>query len=235
MKFVFLALKEAEMKNKKVFFRICLLVFTGIACSSVSRIFFGPASSQNLQPTMYSLNDALTLANQTIQAEAQNSITQNPVANTLVYTQTPEPTNANIDSQIQILGEHHVASGETLSCIGRGYGVLPKAIADVNGIDLLTKLEAGHILKIPAVQWTNITKGPACPPQFAPPNWDIKTPKPTKKPNDGNNANEPPATEPPSNAAEGPSISIPRCPPICDIWPIDPPATDPPPNATRPP
>jgi hypothetical protein len=242
------------MKDKKVFFKICLLVLTAVSCTTVSRIFFAPSSNLNPEPTLYSLNDALTLANQTIQAGSRNTITLIPSTNTLVDIHTPEPSNVYVDNQIPILGEHHVAFGETFSCIGRGYGVLPKAIAGVNGKDLLTDLEVGEVLKIPAVQWTNITEGPVCPPQFAPPNWSGGTTEqlqPTKKHNEEANATEPPsnATEPPSNATEPPSnetepppappiVIIPQCPPFClnppPIFTFEPPP-DPQPGPSEPP
>jgi LysM repeat protein len=114
---------------------------------------------------MYLLDDALTIAAQTI--NAKNS------AESTAATKTPLATSVQtIHTTVlpgSIAGEHHVAMGETLSCIGRGYGVLPKAIADTNGIDLLAELEVGQVLLIPEVQWSNISTGPVCPPQFPPP------------------------------------------------------------------
>jgi hypothetical protein len=62
-----------------------------------------------------------------------------------------------------------VRGGETLFCIGRGYGVLPSAIAAANGFAPATALRAGQVLNIPAVQWTNISAGPSCATQFQSP------------------------------------------------------------------
>lgn len=72
-----------------------------------------------------------------------------------------------------VLGEHHVASGETLACIGRGYHVLPEAIARFNRIDQAAELQTGQVLKIPAISWANMPDGPVCPPQFIAMNWDM--------------------------------------------------------------
>ncbi len=68
-----------------------------------------------------------------------------------------------------ILGPHVVQRGETLYCIGRAYGVLPAAIAEVNGLALWSSLSPGQILLIPAVQWVNIPPGPVCTAQFLSP------------------------------------------------------------------
>jgi LysM repeat protein len=68
-----------------------------------------------------------------------------------------------------ILGQHIVRQGETLFCIGRGYGVLPDAIAQVNGLTAPYTLTLNQVLRIPAVQWTNVAPGPVCAPQFTSP------------------------------------------------------------------
>jgi LysM repeat protein len=64
------------------------------------------------------------------------------------------------------LGQHTVLPGETLYCIGRGYGVTPWAIAQANGLAVLARLYVGQVLSIPAVPWTPIPPGPSCAPQF---------------------------------------------------------------------
>ena len=84
---------------------------------------------------------------------------------TPVPTARPTSTTAS-GTTVQIIGLHTVLPGETIFCIGRGYGVLPTAIAQVNGTASLTP---GQILRIPAVQWENIPAGPVCPPQFTSP------------------------------------------------------------------
>ena len=68
-----------------------------------------------------------------------------------------------------IIGKHVVKRGETLYCIGRGYGVLPGAIAQQNNIRSPFTLFPGQVLNIPASQWKNIPNGPVCAPQFASP------------------------------------------------------------------
>ena len=68
-----------------------------------------------------------------------------------------------------IIGKHVVKRGETLYCIGRGYGVLPSAIAQQNNIRSPFTLFPGQVLNIPATQWKSIPNGPVCTPQFASP------------------------------------------------------------------
>jgi LysM repeat protein len=68
-----------------------------------------------------------------------------------------------------IVGEHVVQKGETLYCIGRGYGVVPSAIAEANGLSAFAFLSVGQVLKIPAVQWSPIPPGLVCVGQFESP------------------------------------------------------------------
>ncbi len=77
----------------------------------------------------------------------------------IAYSATPAP----------VVGEHVVQKGETLYCLGRGYGVVPSAIAAANGLSAFAHLLVGQVLKIPAVQWVGIPPGPVCVPQFPPP------------------------------------------------------------------
>jgi LysM repeat protein len=249
------------MLHKRIILRLCLLAFTGISCGLFARIVV-PTPTETTQPELYSLDDALTLALRTILAESPETITPIPATNTLVsLTSTPVPVDLGTTSTFTILGEHRVVAGQTISCIGRGYRVSPKAIADANGIDLLSELKAGQSLKIPAVQWTTISAGPICSPQFTPPNWDggaTAQSQPTKKQQEAeaseppvsnatepsvSDATEPPvsdATEPPvSNVTEPPVVVVPRpCPPFCIVRPtiiiIIPPTTEDP-GATQPP
>jgi LysM repeat protein len=81
---------------------------------------------------------------------------------------TPLPT-AQATAGGGIAGTHTVQSGETLFCIGRAYGVLPLAIAESNAIFMDTVLAVGQQLLIPAVQWTDVSAGTTCVPQFQPP------------------------------------------------------------------
>src|SRR3990172_8594461 len=69
----------------------------------------------------------------------------------------------------EILGQHVVQKGETLYCIGRGYGVVPSAIAEANGLSAFALLSIGQVLKIPAVQWSPVPPGPVCARQFESP------------------------------------------------------------------
>jgi LysM repeat protein len=68
-----------------------------------------------------------------------------------------------------IIGTHTVLGGETIFCIGRGYGVLPAAISQANGLSTTANVRAGQQLAIPEVRWFNIAPGPVCAPQFASP------------------------------------------------------------------
>lgn len=68
-----------------------------------------------------------------------------------------------------IAGTHIVQQGDTLFCIGRGYGVLPLAIAEANNIFMDTVLAVGQSLLIPAVRWEDMGAGTTCQPQFQPP------------------------------------------------------------------
>jgi LysM repeat protein len=83
--------------------------------------------------------------------------------------------------QTTILGEHHVAKGDSLYCIGRAYGVVPSAIAAANGLSKFARLRIGQVLKIPSVQWVNIPPGPVCVAQFRSPfpGGSAVTPAPT--------------------------------------------------------
>ena len=98
--------------------------------------------------------------------------TQPPTIDIMVTDTVPQPTSSTDTTtpiSETIAGEHRVAPGESLLCIGRGYGVLPKAIADINGIDEMSVLNTGQVLKIPRIQWINMPAGPACATQFTPP------------------------------------------------------------------
>ena len=68
-----------------------------------------------------------------------------------------------------IIGQHVVARGETLYCIGRGYAILPSAIAKVNSLSGSSILSIGQVLNIPAARWANVPAGPVCTPQFQSP------------------------------------------------------------------
>ena len=237
--------KEVKMRHKKIILSLSLLTFFGISCGLFSSTSFSPAPTEGNQPTLYSVNDALTLAAQTINAATSDTLTPVPATNTLVGS---TPTLIVVtDNQFAILGEHHVVSGETISCIGRGYGVLPKAIADANRIDLIAELQAGQVLRIPAIPWTDISAGPICAPQFTPPSWVAEAPdppQPTQKPQEDSNSIQPTAanpTQPPVANPTQPPVSNPTQAPVVnptqptvveptkppEIIPTQPPETNP--------
>ena len=134
------------MDNKKIFLLIGMIIFVGITCTLLPNTTPNIVPIRQTEPTPFTLDDALTLAHQTIDAEI-------PVTG------------------LEVLGEHHVAEGETLACIGRGYKVLPEAIASFNQINPSSDLEIGQILKIPAIIWTNISPGTTCQKQFDISEW----------------------------------------------------------------
>jgi LysM repeat protein len=112
------------------------------------------------------------------------TLTPSPVPTaTAPPTETPLLTATPISATIPpvaILGQHTVRAGETLFCIGRGYGVLPGAIAQANGLTLPFNILPGQTLKIPEVQWVNVEPGPVCAPQFQSPFPGL--PPPTETP-----------------------------------------------------
>lgn len=95
---------------------------------------------------------------------------------TATPTGTPSPT-----ASVPILGGHVVQPGETLFCIGRAYGVDPKAIAQANpGVS--TGLRVGQRLNIPDVRWSPVPAGLVCRAQFASPYAPTPTWTPTITP-----------------------------------------------------
>jgi hypothetical protein len=100
------------------------------------------------------------------------SLTPTP---TFTDTPTPSPT-------IRVLGGHTVVAvngtPEWPWCIGRAYGVDPKAIIQANGLPGDPKLVPGQHLIIPDVPMYNYPAGPKCAPQFASPYEPTITPVP---------------------------------------------------------
>jgi len=114
-------------------------------------------------------------------------------------TSRPLPTSTAYPS----IGTHRVLPGETLYCIGRGYGVLPSVIASANRITVAESLRAGTVLSIPAARWISIQPGPVCATQFTspypglpynPPVYPTAGPAPTTAP--GVTATAPVAAQP---------------------------------------
>ena len=93
------------------------------------------------------------------------------------HTPVPSPTLPNFQPTVTprpftpipaapVMGYHTVLGGETIFCIGRGYGVLPGAIAQANNLPATFNVRAGQVLAIPQVQWVDISPGPVCATQF---------------------------------------------------------------------
>jgi LysM repeat protein len=100
-------------------------------------------------------------------------------------TRTSSATPAKATStQAATMGRHVVRAGENLLCIARAYRVAPDAIAQANNLaapDFL--VTTGQTLIIPAVRWTNVTRGPVCTAQFNSPFVPTPTvPSPTPTP-----------------------------------------------------
>lgn len=150
---------------KGSYLSVSILLFAIAACSRPSNIVITETVSLVIPTTQ--LPTIQILATDTATApQATITSTDTPM---LFTTQPPSPTETTTPVSGTIAGEHRIAPGETLSCIGRGYGVLPNAIADENGIALTSILRVGQVLKIPRVQWTNIPAGPVCATQFTAP------------------------------------------------------------------
>jgi len=110
------------------------------------------APSASPVPTLTSAPDQPTEANPS----------PSPVPSRTPIPPTPVPP-------LPIIGRHLVGPSETLFCIARGYGVLPAAIAQANGLVTPFTVYPGQTLKIPAVQWDDILPGPVCATQFKSP------------------------------------------------------------------
>jgi len=132
-------------------------------------------------PTLTELGQVATLTptdTATLPPEAP-SLTPPPPSETPPPTRTPVPSPTLPVFQasatpvpftpppaLPIMGHHIVLGGETIFCIGRGYGVTPGAIAQANNLPANFNVRAGQVLAIPAVQWFNISAGPVCATQF---------------------------------------------------------------------
>lgn len=135
------------------------------------------ADNPEAQRMVVTLTAAAPSATPSVVPTATPTATPSPLPITL----TPSPTGtatATATPAFVILGQHTVQRGETLNCIGRGYGVLVPAIQQANGLTS-TDISAGQVLRIPAAQWTNITPGPTCGTQFNSPYPGLPTSTPT--------------------------------------------------------
>ncbi|HUS16753.1 MAG TPA: LysM peptidoglycan-binding domain-containing protein, partial [Chloroflexia bacterium] len=114
------------------------------------------------------LATAVAVVTQAATATAPGPITPTPppAATTAPPPATAPPSTPTVAAGA-ILGQHVVQDGETIYCIGRGYGVVPEAIIESNGLTPPFAIAAGQVLAIPAVAWA-ATDGPRCAPQFPP-------------------------------------------------------------------
>lgn len=136
-------------------------------------------------PTDTPVPTATATESATLPPEAPTLTPAPPTDTPLPPTETPLPTRTPVPSPtlpvfqpsatpvpytpppaLPIMGQHSVLGGETIFCIGRGYGVTPGAIAQANNLPANFNVRAGQVLAIPAVQWFNITPGPVCATQF---------------------------------------------------------------------
>lgn len=106
-------------------------------------------------------------------------LTPTPSATVVIFQPTVTPRPFTPIPTARVLGQHAVRPGETIFCLGRGYGVLPGAIAQANNLALPYTIYAGQTLKIPAIQWFNISPGPVCPTQFVSPYPGLPAPTAT--------------------------------------------------------
>jgi LysM repeat protein len=107
-----------------------------------------------------------------------------------------------------------VLAGETLYCIGRGYGVIPEAIAQVNGLATPFFVQPGQALRIPAVRWVNITLGPVCPPQFTSPFPALPTATLTPRPSATSTNTSAPPPPPAATSTNTPVALTPTSTPV---------------------
>ncbi|MCC7361350.1 MAG: FecR domain-containing protein [Anaerolineales bacterium] len=126
-----------------------------------------PSDTATLPP------EAPTLTPEPPTAAATETFTPEPPTHTPVPSPTLPVFQATVTPRpftplpaAPIMGYHTVLGGETIFCIGRGYGVLPGAIAQANNLPATFNVRAGQVLAIPQVQWGNISPGPVCAPQF---------------------------------------------------------------------
>src|SRR6185436_4024670 len=133
---------------------------TGTATSTETPL---PTSTETLAPeTPSSTPEPPT-------ATLEPSATAFPSPTEPVFQPTVTPRPFTPIPPAPIIGHHIAQPGDTIFCISRGYGVLPGAIAQANGLPFPFFIRSGQDLAIPAVQWTNISDGPVCATQFISP------------------------------------------------------------------
>ncbi len=125
-----------------------------------------PESASLPVPTPGTAIAAVTSSPATATQPVLSTPTLLPVATTAAPPPTSPPSLPTV-APGGFLGQHVVQDGETIYCIGRGYGVLPEAIIESNGLTPPFAIKPGEVLAIPAVPWVP-SDGPRCAPQFAP-------------------------------------------------------------------
>ncbi len=199
----------------------------------VATLTAAPAATATLTPALATATPTASLAPSETPTATATPTTGGSGTGTDAAPGTPgTPAATTPGAAGDSLGTHVVRAGETLFCIGRGYGVLPNAIAAANNFAPADALRLGQNLIIPAVPWTDISPGPVCPPQFRSPFPGLPT-----------------ATVTPPPTATATSTSGPACGPneffdpvMQQCRPLTPPPTDtlvptatntlPPPTAT---
>ncbi len=167
--------------------------------------------AQRMVVTLTAAAPSATLVSAT--PSATPTAADTPTASPLPITLTPSQTRtatATPTSVFVILGQHTVQPGETLNCIGRGYGVLVPAIQQANGLTS-SGIFAGQTLDIPAAQWTSITPGQTCGTQFKSPypGLPTSTPGPVISPTPPVSGATPTPTAPPSVSPTTPADTTP--------------------------
>jgi LysM repeat protein len=162
--------------------QLAYLATEAIAQGSATIPAVASASATRTQPaTATPTGTPLPTATDTLSPNTPSPTPQPPTA-TLAPSMTPfpSPTSPVMRPTVTpppftplppapIIGHHIVQGGDTLFCIARGYGVLPAAIAQANGLPVPFNLRPGQVLAIPEIQWLPISPGPVCTPQFASP------------------------------------------------------------------
>ena len=150
-----------------------------------------PPATVTQPPTATATRTLQPTATDTLAPNTPSATVEPPTA-TLAPSSTPLPSPTLPEFQptvtappftplpaFPIIGQHIVQPGETIFCIARGYGVLPAAIAQANGLSQTFLISSGQVLRIPAAQWVDIAPGPVCPPQFASPFPGLSVPTAT--------------------------------------------------------
>lgn len=145
----------------KIFFYLGLLMAISACKASQENVAEVPTASQISSTVQISTNTpGSTTTN--IPTPAATA-TQFPASTAVQPLSTEELGTQN---SVAVLGKHQVMQNETLSCIGRGYGVVPNAIAEANDMELTDILYPGQTLDVPEVEWLSIPAGPVCVTQF---------------------------------------------------------------------